>query len=97
MFGGRRAAIIALAVAFMATLSVPLAFTDASEAADTKVLDTNDKVSVRAADSTVFTFVFLNNEPYVADSNENVILVMVTATVYDGTKEYDYITAKAVA
>ena len=97
MFGGRRAAIIALAVAFIATLSMPLAFTDASEAADTNVLDYNDKITVRAADTTTFTFIFLNNEPYVADSNENVLLVKVSAAAYNGDKEYDYITAKAVA
>lgn len=97
MFGGKRAAILALAVAFIATLAVPLAFTDASDAADTKVLDYNDKITVRAADSTTFTFIFLNNEPFVADSNENVLLVKVTAAVYDDEKEYEYVSAKSVA
>ena len=97
MFGGKRAAILALAVAFIATLAVPLAFTDASDAADTKVLDYNDKITVRAADSTTFTFIFLNDEPFVADSNENVLLVKVTAAVYDDEKEYEYVSAKAVA
>ena len=49
MFGGRRTVILALLAAVLATVAVPLAVTDLSDAADTSIIYDDSTVTVHVS------------------------------------------------